>query len=365
MLRYATSFALAFFAAVAAVAAVNYGVDADGIYRARAAIDEFTRTYVERLIRSENGLVAAGDVRAIKLELARRTTADCTVTGSSREMELDAKSAPQIFGACRAVVNLAVPAGTFEDFIAVAGVIMRRDAAGTIFVGVSHWMLRRHVNQRFAQERTDYEQARAVLGLEKDPARPAEAVARYLNLLNAEYLRHNFDFVTRAITGRNNGNRRRFEIQEAQKKSDERRVFKPNGTLQLFRELRTNLQPALLEREGAYQIARPALDPAVVIEFERALNLLVRQGAKITILLMPYHPVVMSCNRPPVCETLSEVEGYIRDLGVRLGFKVIGSYDPRPFAQTGRDFADSMHLRNEALPRLRSLDFNPWTAREQ
>jgi len=365
MLRYATSFALAFVAAVTSVAAVNYSVDADGIYRTRAEIDEFARTYVDHLIRSENGLLAAGDMRAIKLELARRTVADCTVTGSSREMELDAEAAPQIFGACRAVANLAVPAGTFEDFVAMAGVIMRRDAGGMIFVGVSHWMLQRHVNQRFARERADYEQARASFGFEKDPARASEIVARYANLLSAQYLRHNFDFVTRAIWSNDNSNARRFEIQEAQKAADQRRVFKSNGTLQLFRQQPTNLQSGLLERERAYQIATPALDPAVTLEFERALELLVRRGMKITILLMPYHPLVMSCNRPLACETLSKVEAYIRDLSLRLGFEVIGSYDPRPFAQTWRDFADGLHLRKEALPRLRPLSFNPWIGPEQ
>src|ERR1700732_407736 len=115
MLRYTLGFALTFMAAVSAVAVANYTVDADGLYRTRAEIEEFVKTYVERLTLGERGLVLAAQERSIKLELARRSAADCVVTGSSHEMQLDRERAPQIFGACKAVVNLAVPRGGVED----------------------------------------------------------------------------------------------------------------------------------------------------------------------------------------------------------------------------------------------------------
>src|SRR3989442_14951750 len=117
MLRYGVSFVLTFVTVITTVPAANYIVDADGIYRTRTELAGFARAYVERLTRSDKGLVAVLGGRSIKLELARRSTADCMVLGSSREMELDTESAPQLFGACGSVINLAVPAGSFEDFV--------------------------------------------------------------------------------------------------------------------------------------------------------------------------------------------------------------------------------------------------------
>jgi hypothetical protein len=55
------------------------------------------------------------------------------------------------------------------------------------------------------------------------------------------------------------------------------------------------------------------------------------------------------------------VESYARNLGRRLGLDVIGSFDPRPFALTGRDFMDVEHVQLRALPNLRPLSYNPWT----
>jgi hypothetical protein len=352
MLRYSVSFAASFIASVGAVAVANFAIDADGLYREPAQFGEFARAYVDELTRGTDGLVLVPRERSIKLELARRGTADCVVTGSSHEMQLDLRSAPQIFDGCRAVVNLAIRGGGFEDFIAATGVILGRENPTTVYVGVDPWTLRRRINLRFVAERGAYEHARAMLGLKNDAAGRTEGVWWYLNLVDADYFLHNVEFMRRAA---------RHEIKDGRLASDDEWVIESDGTILYPRNwvrrspFSTPASPPLLE--GPMR----AVDTDIGFEFERALTFMVERHFVVKLVLMPYHPEMMSCTRAYACETLSGVENYARNLGRRLGFDVIGSFDPRPLALTGRDFLDDGHLQSHALRNVRPLSNNPWT----
>jgi hypothetical protein len=345
MLRYTVTFFLAFLAAIALVASTNYGVDANYVYGARDK--RFARSYVERLRGSEGGLVLPPLERGVKLELARQSSANCIVLGSSHVAQLGATSAPQIFGGCEAVVNLCVSGGSFEDLVAALGVIIRRNVADTIFIGIGPWMLRRHADERFAEERKIYQESRNILGLERDPISFSD-VGWYTNL--AREVRGVGSLISKDIT-----------IKEGQLARDDEEVMKPDGTWQYSRKFLASHAPRQTQTgNGDYKIASPAIDPSVVSEFERVITLLVQRGVTVKFLLMPYHPAVMSCLGSVVCLTFDRVEGYVRDLGKRFHLDVIGSYDPRPFDLTWSDYLDEMHLRKEALTALRPVGYNPF-----
>jgi hypothetical protein len=352
MLRYSMSFAVSFIAAVAAVAVANFAIDADGLYHEPAQFGEFTRAYVDQLLRSTDGLVLIRRERSIKLELAHRGTADCMVTGSSHEMQLDLRSAPQIFDGCRSVVNLAVMGGGFEDFIAATGVILGREVPVTVYVGVDPWTLRPRFNPRFTQERGAYDHARTILGLKKDPAGRTEGVWWYLNLVGADYLLHNVESMRRAA---------RHAIKDGRLATDDEGVIESDGTILMPRSMLRRLPLSIPTTIPGMSESSSAVDSAVAFEFERALTLMIERHFGVKLLLMPYHPETMSCTRAYACETLSMVETYARHLGRRLGVDVIGSFDPRPFALTTRDFKDVGHLQLQAFRNVRQLSNNPWT----
>jgi len=355
------SFFLTFLATLALVATTNYAIDANEIYRAHDAQVPLVRSFVQRLLASETGLAFVPQERSVKLELARQSAADCVVLGSSHEIQLGFGSAPSIFDTCTAVVNLAVSGGSFEDFVAAIGIVIRRKFARTVYIGVGPWMLRRGADERFAEERAVYNEGRIVLGLEAESGRLNDDIAWYVNLISADYLQHNVGFLWRTMKSLGSLPVRRFEIKDGQLARSDEGVISSDGTIRYSRdELNKSPQPP---GRGDYKIASPVLDPAVIAEFEQGLRLLVEQGVVIKMLLMPYHPAVLNCADARVCESLRQVEEYIRNLSQRCDFDVIGSYDPRPFALTGRDFMDEMHLNREALRILRPLTYNPWTGR--
>ena len=142
MRRYVLSFALCFLAITGAVAAVNYGVDVNGVYRTQDS--DVVRAYVAKLRTSPDGLVFVPLEweRKVKIELVRQSTADCYVWGSSHVKQVDKPTVPQVLGDCRAVINLWESGAAFEDFVAAAGSLVASGRRGRFFVGVDPWLLR-------------------------------------------------------------------------------------------------------------------------------------------------------------------------------------------------------------------------------
>jgi hypothetical protein len=265
-------------------------------------------------------------------------------------MQLDLRSAPQIFDGCGAVANLAIMAGGFEDFIAATGVVLGRDVPTTIYVGINPWTLQRRFNVRFAEERGAYEHARAMLGLKKDRAGRTEGGWWYLNLVGADYFTHNVEFMRRA---------NRLAIRDGRLASDHEAIIESDGII-LYPRNKKWPSSAPTRNPGRRQPPW-AVDSDVASEFERALTFVIARHIGVKILLMPYHPEMMSCTSADTCESFSNVETYVRNLGRRRRLDVIGSFDPRPFALTGRDFRDAGHLQMHALRNVRPLSNNPWS----
>ena len=191
MRRYVLSFVLCFLAVTGAVAAVNYGIDVNGVYRTQDA--DLVRAYVAKLRASPGGLVFVplDWERKIKIELVRQGTADCYVWGSSHVKEVDKPTVPQVLGDCGAVINLWESGAAFEDFVAAAGSLVAAGRRGRFFVGVDPWLLRRNVNSLWTQERAAYERGRAALGLARDRNGLLGAGAKWLNLVSADYALNN------------------------------------------------------------------------------------------------------------------------------------------------------------------------------
>src|SRR5215510_3137802 len=207
MRSYALSAVLSFALIVGLVVATNLAIDVNGIYRphnlemARAVSD-----YVAQLRASEAGLLFVAPERSIKIELARQTDADCLVVGSSRAMQIDDQTAPQIFPDCKRTANLAVSGGTFEDLLIMAGILAERPGSRTIYLDVSPWMLRRNADTRWTDHRTLYDRARFMFGLPIQGSGAAPMIdAKLLNLINADYALYNMRSMLSAWRKPSNG----------------------------------------------------------------------------------------------------------------------------------------------------------------
>jgi hypothetical protein len=358
---YVLSFALCFLVIVGSVAAVNYGVDVNGVYQPQDS--NIVRAYVAKLRTSPDGLVFVPLAweRNVKIELARQGTADCYVWGSSRVMQVDKPTAPQVLGACGAVMNLWESGATFEDFVAATGRLVAFGRRGRVFVGVDPWLLRRNVNSLWTQERASYERGRIALGLAHDRNGLAGAGAKWLNLVSADYALNNFRAIlTSQRPPESAKGHASLMPRDSREANSDEAIMLPNGC---YRPMANAPPPRSSVGDGSFWIAAKAIDPGVAAEFELAVRTLEQRGLKVTLVLTPYHPDVMACTGALVCQTLTTVESFARNLGSRLGVEVVGSYDPRPFGLTWRDFRDEIHVGAAGLPNLRRLSSNPWNVK--
>jgi hypothetical protein len=365
MRAYALSAALSFTVFVGLVVAMNFGIDANGIYRPQnLEMARAVSNYVARLRASDAGLLFVAPERSVKIELARQTAADCFVIGSSRAMQIDELTAPQIFSRCKRSANLAVSGGAFEDFVLMAGVLAERPGSSTIYVDASPWMLRRNADTRWTDHRTLYDRARFIFGLPMQGSRAPMVDAKLLNLFNADYALYNIRSVLalrrNALNAPSPGS---VVPNDARQAADEDAITLSNGRHVYPRKS----APVAAVAAGAvgderYKLEQPAIDPVVAAEFETVVRGLIQRGSRVVLLLAPYAPNAMSCTIAKLCETLAHVETCIRGLATRVRVDVIGSYDPRASRLTRDDFMDGLHLTTQGLHKLHVIEGNPWAA---
>ena len=85
---------------------------------------------------------------------------------------------------------------------------------------------------------------------------------------------------------------------------------------------------------------------------ERFIRYLRQEGVEVTLLLAPYPPEVYAAFARLPGHSVMAVERELRVMSARSGVRLVGSYDPRPFGISARDFFDESHLRPSALARL-------------
>lgn len=348
---YLALFALAATLPLGVVAAVNFIVDTKGVYAGESR-GRAVSVYVDALLASPAGLVVSPYERPIKLELARRAPVDCAVTGSSHEMQAGIDVLPPARQRCRALVNLAVSGGGYEDLITQLGVLADRGDIRTLYVGVAPWLLRRGADIRWSDLSREYQAARQRLELPAVDTGSALA-ERLANLVNGRYFLRNLEHVQKVGWRRPKDVLKAAQADFANIAADEALTM-PDGSHRYSRSyLATKPPPPSALSDGGYKIAQPYVEPAVMRELEAALSVFVRRGVHVTFVLSPYHPAVMSCGNPRVCSAFGEVEDAVAALSRRLGGDVLGGYDGRRFGLTNDDFYDEMHLARAAFLRLR------------
>jgi hypothetical protein len=369
MARFGIGFFVSLMLALIGVAALNLFVDENGVYRADDAVEtSYITTYVTRLRASSDGLVFIPQERRFKVELARQSTVDCYVTGSSHVLQIDHLTAPDLFPGCRQVVNLGVSGAGFEDIIAHAGVLAAKGQATRLMIGLGPWSLRRKTDVRWTEERATYDTGRSVLDLPRAAAEPVTVDTRWLGVINGDYAAYNTRALLRRIRDRATTAKAAPSpsatgraVVEASAATDIDQVVLPNGRLVYARgrpgEGPVGSGPA---RDGQYKIEQTAIDASVLQELDMAVRTLQSRGIKVAFLLTPYNPTVMSCRNRYVCETMARVETALRALAASRAIPAFGSYDPRPMGITSDGFIDDMHLEARSLPAIKMIIQNPW-----
>jgi hypothetical protein len=339
---------------LACVASLPVGFSAwiDPAHILGAPLDE--RAIVRALVAGHNVTnVANYDDRAIERLLAdqRRERPDILAIGSSRVQAFSAVA----FHSQR-FVNAAVSGGRLDDILGVIGLydtLSRRPAR--VIINLDPWTLQPHHTD--AGWGALVKSHAAMLSRLGEPTaewreRFATTLASFERLASPEYFRLSvFSWRKYGPVGI------RFVVTDTAQNQEKTKT--PDGTLVWSRV--TPPMADSLARAYAAEI-RMGTTPYEGLEKEpdaNGLSLLERlvrhlrdEGIAVTILLVPFHPLVFDeFGRRPV-NPLRVVEARYRDLASRTGASVVGSYDPAVTGMTADDFFDESHLRPGALVRL-------------
>ncbi len=339
--------ALTCFVTLCAAAGINFFIDSRNNFALSGeAGAHLIERYVSKLRESAPGLVMIEQDRLVKAELARQSSDDCYVIGSSHLFQFDATTTPRVFHGCRSVVNLAVSAGGFEDLVTFAGILAAREEHLGFFFEIAPWSLRPNPAPLWTEYEDVYDHGRTVFALNQRPFEFSTFLGEWGALFRADYVIMNLKFLEEH--GLRNGSEGAARIVggvPAREASDDEVVFLPDGRISYPAAVLRSAPPdPALIGDGGFNMADPALDPTTVSELERVIAFLLRRGHKVTFVMTPYNPLVMACRTPSVCRTLQTVESFARQASLRWNVPLIGSFDPRPFGLTQQDFMDDMHL---------------------
>ncbi len=95
------------------------------------------------------------------------------------------------------------------------------------------------------------------------------------------------------------------------------------------------------------------LDSVIKFELDFLIKYLLNKGISVTFFLAPYHPKVFDfINAKEKYKNVFESELYFKDLSMKYGIKLVGSFDPKNVHFDESFFYDGMHLNEFAINRL-------------
>lgn len=349
-MHFIVAFAALLIAILAPIVAVNLSVDVTGVYSSNKANElALARTYAEALINSPGGLLWEPRERAVKIEYAKLSTADCFVTGSSREMQIDPTTLPALAPLCPTLANVSTSGAGIEDFLTILGLVVAKGRPATMIVGIAPWSLRYNADKGWQQFPDVYGEQRARLGLDAGTARDwTRAKLALENLLSFAYFRRNLDWM------RARGSFRAIPVDpdEARWRDDET-ALRPNGVLAPSRQARAEPPPpdvAIGVRDP--RVGTPLVSPETLADLDRAIGFARAKGIRFAFVLPPFHPRVLGCQSKEFCAAIVAVRAAIRALAVRHASPVFGDFDPACCGVTRDDFYDYTHLRPSGLRKI-------------
>lgn len=291
------------------------------------------------------------DDRAIERYLAplRPARIDVLVLGSSRVQPMPASAFP---GAVFA--NAAMKGGVFDDAMAIYGLYDRAGRRpGRVVLDVDPWMESFGASAGWESIADEHTAVLRAAGIPVSPRR--ERIARLIGNLKSlaapEYFRlsvYSFrHYGTRGIP---------WQVTDRAQNAEKTKL--PDGTV-VWSDLPADNAERAASRFAAELIMHdprfrhlerrgPGRDGAL----ERFVAYLRREQVEVTLVLVPFPPVVYDAFLRMPGYPVSAVERDLRTMAARQGARVAGSYDPRVAGVTTRDFFDEDHLRPEALTRL-------------
>jgi hypothetical protein len=331
--------------------AINYFVDVAQVYRSGSPqFKNAVTAYVDQLKKTPKGLPFPQFEREIKMELVKSTPATCFITGSSHEMKIGSHAVKELRDECDRTLNLAASGGSYEDFVTMAAIVLKKQQSKIIYIGIGPWFFQFDSDSRYKRYEYAYTEARNYFGF-KDQSIRTGFNSKLLNLVNGQYLLRNMNELSNV-----NKIKIRSKVTNLFAFQEDPSLLLPSGSLQSSAKQKSILQnrknPATNENKkaiGTYKMSMAKPNSNLVQNFVEILEILLHKNIKVYLVLSPYHPSVWDCKNVAVCTWLNQTERQVCDISSRLKIKVIGSYQSAKYNLTWRDFVDSHHVTEAAI----------------
>ena len=300
------------------------------------------------------------DERSFQAIMARDGPADVTVlvAGSSRTMQLDADCFDGKY------YNASVSGAMISDLAAIVEQFRRGRTLKHVVFAADPWMLNAH------EQYEAWDGVRIAPNLDRVHAAPDWIRAQVRLGLTPNW--REFTVAARAVLDPYREILAPASYQAAWKARIEGPPLKDANPDNLFRKQPDGSlrYPGFIVNAPAEHVAAAArnaadshleatyvgfnrIDPFLARAFEAVTADVVARGARVTLVLAPFHLVYYQrVIHHENGKLLPAVEAYFRNLAHQRGYKVIGSYDPAAVGAAASDFFDGVHLKKGALKRL-------------
>jgi hypothetical protein len=291
------------------------------------------------------------DDRSIERSLAglRPRRAEVLALGSSRMQLLPASAFPDVV-----MANAAMSGATMDDVIGVYGLYDTKERRPTrVVLGVDPWSQSYSAPLGWRSLIVPRAKILERLGVPVFPWRERYERSRFAvtQLASPEYFRLSL------LSFRRSGLKSRKWIATTREQNTELTKLS-NGTLVwpvVSPDSAVRLTSRYVERgfqeDNRFQRLQERRRRQTDV-LERFVRYLKAEGIAVTIVLVPYPPEVFAAFGTLPEHPVDSVEASLRTMAARTGARLVGSYDPRPYGLTARDFFDESHLRPGPLATL-------------
>lgn len=351
------------------VAAINFVIDPSAIYLKKILNEKYVDDYTNKLISAKIGIRAFANERVVKMNLAGKISKyDCIILGSSHVMSLSVITCPSSLKAMYpSVINLGVSGGSFEDVLVFSHKILHRpllseDLSGkTILIGIDPWFFKWNMDSRYGIYKDELDMMKKELHVPYSTEPEAYQAKLLRNLINLNYFENSIKLVQKT------------ELKELLKylipKNEfadyllidainydvgfEYAVTLADGSHVYDRAyIKSSKTSASYKKNGEYKLSGSFYDEDVIGIFKKLINLYQKKGAKVALVLTPYHKCVFSAENEKNWNYLRQVEKRVQSVAAEEKIAIYGSYDPEKIGCAEDEFFDFMHPKRRCLAKI-------------
>ncbi len=356
-LNYYTGQLLGVLLVLMSIAVINSTIDFRDLYSIKDT-QGFVAEYTDYILNNNVPVPRATSLeRQFKLDLLKKTKADCYVIGSSRVMPIDLETVTTLKDRCTSVINLWVPAAGYEDTVALLGSIFSHVDQASIFIEMRRLNMLKTTTPLWLYVEDEFEHALKLFNItdENKNAFFNKFILTF-SRFSLNYMVFNLrsiyapEFKTIAVARHKKENVLSSKDKILRKATKHEHAFYPSGrTLYPVNRLPAKWDSRMFNN---YPVTLPAVDDEIYNAYRKIMMTLQQNGHTPVFLKIPFQNKVWECPNKKFCLSIQEVDLAINNLAKEFGIEVIGSFNPAELGMENDEFMDFRHISHDSINKV-------------